>query len=33
MLLDKDTPIIKITQRASARAQEIIKNASSGVIG
>ena len=33
MLVDKDTPIIKITEKASARVQEIIKNASSEVIG
>ena len=33
MLLDKGTPIIKITEKASARVQEIIKNASSEVIG
>ena len=33
MHLDKGTPIIKITEKASARVQEIIKNASSEVIG
>ena len=33
MLFDKGTPIIKITEKASARVQEIIKNASSEVIG
>ena len=33
MLLEKGTPIIKITEKASARVQEIIKNASSEVIG
>ena len=33
MSLDNGTPIIKITEKASARVQEIIKNASSEVIG
>ena len=33
MLLDKGTPIIKITEKASARVQDIINNASSEVIG
>ena len=33
MLLDKGTQIIKLTDKASARVHEIIKNASSDVIG
>tara|TARA_B100000575_G_C22872015_1_gene508758 strand:+ start:240 stop:590 length:351 start_codon:yes stop_codon:yes gene_type:complete len=33
MQLDKDTPILTITDRASKRIQEILKNAEKGVIG
>ena len=33
MQLDKDTPILTITDRASERIKEILKNAEKGVIG
>ena len=33
MLINKDNPIITITERASKRVQEILKNADKGIVG